>query len=119
METQKRRTVRTALEAAREIIADKKRWTQGAMFRNKHGNEVASPEQAVRCCAMGAVTAVTATDQTRRAALRALQQTARELGLGDIVIANDSKVLGGRTRNRSGCHEDVLKMFDAAIEEAS
>ena len=49
-------TAYQVLKGARDIIADPKRWTRGAMARNKQGSTVCCHSaSAVQFCAMGAI----------------------------------------------------------------
>lgn len=94
---------------ARELIADRRRWTQHALARSKDLSHVPplSPK-AVCWCAIGAVCKVCNVDAYYDSPL-GLQIVALLTGHRlDIVFAND--YMG---------HETVLEMFDEAIGAAA
>ncbi len=97
------------LIAARELIADKSRWTQGTLARNVEGNpeHCVQGKTAVCFCAAGAVMhCATGEDEEEWiGAWSALDAAAFSLyGGRDVAGVNDK--LG---------HEAVLKVYDHAI----
>lgn len=99
---------RQVLLRAREIIADPKRWTRGAIARDRRSTDCAmSDSNAVRFCAYGAL---------ERAAFELRSDTpwaiatASRIGSGihkDLTDVNDGP--GGR--------KAVLALFDQALQE--
>lgn len=95
------RTAVDILRAARELIAEPEKWTQGAYARDIEGlstNE--SSRRAVCFCSSGAVYRVGGRDLRRLDAISLLR---RAMG-GDIVQFNDSHT-----------HAEVLGRWDTAI----
>ena len=106
------------LIAARDKIADERRWTQQAFARDVHGRIIGlSEDPGATCwCAIGAMEAVTAGDRsprgstsylTYRRAVTTLQEASHALGYQGVVRLNDDSD-----------HATVMKMFDKAIEQA-
>lgn len=92
----------SVLRAARAKISSKRRWTTGALARNRAGHEVPVWYKSATCfCANGALSAVSIRPQ---AAYTALAKSANLLFRMKPAVVND--LLG---------HDAVLKMFDHAI----
>ncbi len=110
--------VRDTLTAARDLIADPARWTQGSYAKTKDGNTIgANCENAVCFCALGAV------GRTLGMPGSAAEYTPAGLALRDATFAltggesyvaylNDGIVRVGDLTP----HQAVLKVFDLAIE---
>jgi hypothetical protein len=93
-------TVKETLKAARELIADRKHWTQDANARTKRNRIVAvNAPGAARWRAWGAILRARGTADTE-----AFSALSKEIG-GMIVTFNDTHT-----------HKQVLAAFDAAIE---
>lgn len=94
------------LKAARAKLAQG--WTQEMLARDWQGAEVPSHSDEALCwCAVGAVYAVTQSEEERDAALN---QLALSLGHGDIENFNDRD---------DTTQADVLALYDRAIAEAA
>jgi hypothetical protein len=120
MKQQRKRTVRTALEAARAIIKDPKQWTQNAFYRNAAGQELAKPGPSVaKVCAMGAIHCVTDDGRVRAEAEEALSAASRGTQAGGVIFTNDGPPshYGGPRPTRKQCHEGVVELYDAALRE--
>ena len=97
-------SVKLELIKAKALIADPKNWTQSMLARNEKGKCVPVHSQdACKVCALGALRKA-----GTQSAYMALADAAFKLGFKGIVALNDH-----------GLHEDVMEMFDKAIEEAS
>lgn len=104
--------VREILIAARELISDPARWTQGASARTRDGNAaLVDDPSACSWCALGATA-----HEARR-----LDGFASADALRDAIVLLDT--LAGPNRlpffNDHGSHESVLALFDRAIEATS
>lgn len=90
------------LKAARDLISDPARWTQGWFAKNAHGENVHSfSENAVCFCALGAL------DRTHNATLAIKDRLQRHLPPEhNISSFNDTHT-----------HAEVIALFDAAIAE--
>ena len=97
--------VKQELIKAKALIANPENWTQGCMSRNA-GDMFVNVNDPTACkfCALGALSKVGASDE----AYRKLAEVAFNSGFSGVVALNDH-----------GLHEDVMEMFDKAIEEAS
>jgi hypothetical protein len=121
MKQQKKRTVRTALEAARAIIRDKKHWTQGEFYRTARGQALTKPgPSAEKFCALGAIHQVTDDGAVRQGAEQALFDVA---GGGGMILLNDGRTGAmpgsGVKRTRSEAHKAVLDAYGRAIKAVS
>ena len=98
-------SVKQELIKAKALIANPENWTQRMLARNEKGEcvSVYSPT-ACKFCALGALRKAC----THEGAYLALADAAFKAGFKGIVALNDH-----------GLHEDVMEMFDKAIEEAS
>ena len=98
-------SVKQDLINAKALIADPKNWTQSMLARNEEGKcvSVYSPK-ACKFCALGALRKT----GTSEDAYMKLADAAFKAGFKGITALNDF-----------GLHEDVMEMFDKAIEEAS
>ncbi len=96
------------LREARELIADKTRWTRRAFARSHAGLEIAATDTRATCwCGAGAVMLKAGEDLTGSLAWPAwasLCRASRELFWREPQFVNDD--LG---------HEAILQVFDAAI----
>ena len=95
-------TLREALVAVRELLADESRWTKGVYARTKWGTPIDSQNPyAVRWCVAGAATKICGDNP-----LRYVVQGTFCAGAPDsIVVINDRST-----------HAEVLARLDAAIE---
>ena len=94
------------LKAARDLISDPARWTQGALARDANGNEIDSTDNGAICwCSFGAIQVYTQkkwlTDVDHY-----LQKVCCELFDTSAERYNDTHT-----------HAEVLALFDAAIAE--
>ena len=98
-------SVKQELIKTKALIADPKNWLQGLMASNEKGQYVPpySPD-ACKFCALGALRKAC----TQEGAYMKLADAAFKAGFSGIAALNDF-----------GLHEDVMEMFDKAIEEAS
>jgi hypothetical protein len=97
------------LKAARELISDPSRWTQGAAARNDAGNETNSTSPDATCfCSLGAITKVVGAPGERRRVVKNLLREGLPEGHSYIAVFNDTHT-----------HEEVLAVFDRAIAHAS
>ena len=98
------------LVAAKAVITDEDRWTQGFLARDRLKNKVA-PESpcAIQWCAVGALLhASRNVEFIYPPARRLLESAAREVSDHfSIVDLNDE-----------GSHEDVMRAYDVAIKMA-
>lgn len=102
------------LKAARELISDPKRWTQGVSARDALGESVSSGSDDATCfCAIGALTRVTGDFSDRYYAARAYLWSfvSNKYGTG-VAVADVNDEHG---------HTAVLEVFDKgiALAEAS
>lgn len=101
------------LKAAREIVADKSRWTVGEYARSKHGYRC-DPDhpRAVSFCSIGAIAKVcmkkVSVVEDGYPAAQFLRAAAKEAGYSNVPALNDR-----------ANHEAAVKMFDRAIELAA
>jgi hypothetical protein len=99
-------TPQEALQKARELISDPKRWTQGAFARDGKGRS-ASIARGVCFCSIGAIASVAGTNLVRP--------------VPDAIL----KLAGFRSHaewarfNDSHSHSEVLARFDRALEKAA
>lgn len=101
-------STKDALIAARDLISDPKRWTQGVLARDSNGNnDSVYGETACSFCASGALLRVSRGFFTE--AIRALMvadgQDPNDLEAPTVPIFNDTHT-----------HAEVLALFDRAIE---
>lgn len=93
--------VRETLIKAKALITDPKNWTQGAYARTGDGVPVPLSHSAAVCfCSMGAIRRISGELGAPYQALK------REIGPSDMVCEY----------NDSHTHEEVLALFDKAIE---
>ena len=96
--------VKQELIKAKALIANPENWTQSCLARNARDMFVnVNDPSACKFCALGALRKA-----DTQSAYMALADAAFKLGFKGIVALNDH-----------GLHEDVMEMFDKAIEEAS
>jgi hypothetical protein len=112
-------TTKDQLIAARAKIADRRNWTQHVLARDINGSSDhpsknvffgLSPRDPAACqwCAVGAIQAVTTTEEDDKAAFALVGIAARQLYGQHPSTVNDD--IG---------HDAVLACFDKAIEDAS
>lgn len=115
---------RQIIEQARNLIADKDKWTQGALARDEDNHDLLSPTDmgAVKFCAIGAVRYI-------GAQMGVMDTTAAERHLALVVEPDNTDILsfdGDECESIVGpendgdiahAHDDVLAMFDLALEE--
>lgn len=109
------------LTNARELISDCVRWTKLANARDEKGIRIAPHDHmAVSWCAIGAVTKFTSEAEAGiLPSERALQSLCvRQLNRAAITILEEDEEFGdpAMSLNDSRSHDDVLAMFDLAIE---
>lgn len=99
------KTVKEVLIAARDILTNTG-WCQGQYWRNSQGRFAAKREDIASACAVGSILQVDASQELRNKALDTIE------GLTGIFLPtwNDDPK---RTK------EEVLQVFNKAIEEAS
>ena len=106
--------VKQALIKARELIADRNHWTQGASARDDRGAPVPYTDPDAMCwCSMGAIgKVVSEAEQTPVGVVIALRGGIKHLksftSFTSIASFNDNST-----------HTQVLEAFDKAIENAS
>lgn len=97
------------LTAARDLLSNKARWTQGFFAHDEDGEQVAChAREAVCWCAYGAIIKVSPSPMSFSPAGGLLERAAADLFGISAVEVNDRHPW-----------EDVLAMFDRAIEFAS
>lgn len=102
------------LEAARGLISEPTRWTQGALARDARGEQCfANVPRAVQWCAIGALERVT-TDVVAKRGARLRLQTAAECLFREVC--DEAIVLPAAAVNDSLDHTAVLQMYDCAIK---
>lgn len=102
------------VSAARELITDISRWTQGASARvSANANPVSALDEEAACwCATGALTKQYTSGPDAAADYGLVQVTARYLFNGrSIVVVNDGLM-------REKAHANVLHVFDVAVQSA-
>lgn len=103
--------VKEVLIQARELISDERRWTVRSLARDKYGNSVPVSSPGATCwCSAGALSRVILENGNNDATVYTrIKDLLRKAISGESYVAfNDSRT-----------HEEVLKMFDKAIELAS
>ena len=94
------------LNAARQIISDPAKWTQGVQARDEHGEQVPHNDPAAHSfCIMGAVNRVNLPWKNSDA-LWALSKITRRDFAASVPEFNDTHT-----------HAKILALFDAAIAE--
>ena len=100
-------TVVEVLRAARNLIKKPECWTQGASARDARGRSVqVGSKGAVRFCALGAIDRVC---RPPKIELNAAAHTGLRKGAPDVPVS---------IFNDSSDHDEVLVLFDRAIELA-
>lgn len=95
------------LVAARALIADPARWTQGEFARSNTGAGcLVSARNRVSLCALGAADAATRDEPTSTRLNNVVDQLRRHTGGMSLSTFNDRHT-----------HAEVLAVFDAAIAE--
>jgi len=95
------------LKAARDLISDPARWTQGEYARDADGIVIRPWSKNATCfCAYGAIQRFTETEDAVSEADFFLKKTCTEKFQLDVVTLNDTHT-----------HAEVLALFDAAIAE--
>lgn len=102
---------------ARQLIADKRRWTRGVEAANANGSECdpTSPEAACFCAA-GAIKACAANDVAYATAMHCLASSIKP-GYDHSDRPHFSAFVTITNVNDKKGHKAVLKAFDAAIKE--
>jgi hypothetical protein len=109
-------TTAELLREARAVIADPKRWTKGCTARDENGRPaIPGGTRAVSFCAIGAVVSVctaypVALHPARNLMAHYLDRAACQLS-GDDEMSTEGF-------NDDNDHDDVMAMFDLAIEMA-
>ena len=93
-------TLREAIVAMRELLADESRWTKGAYARRENGNQIDSQDPN-GWCAAGAAIKVCGVSPL----LLAIYEAFRAGDPAPVVVINDRST-----------HAEVLARLDAAIE---
>ncbi len=105
-------TVKEVLIQAKQKILKPEQWTQGALWRDKNGGSLMVKEENATCfCMMGAMLTV-----CHNVVDDKLRWKAEDI-LSDILPSRDGIAHYNDTPGRT--HEEVLAMFDKAIEAAS
>ena len=108
-------TIITALVAARELISDKKRWTQCAYARNKYRKSCnPSNRSAVKFCGLGALIREVTPDRYAEAK-HFLNLAAKQIQTEDGLPGRGTTAI---QINDDRGHVAVLRMYDRAIEIA-
>ena len=100
-------TIKSRLQAARALIDQPEKWTQGAFRRDAQGNELMISHLPVaRRCAYGAIIAVSYADEDI------------EIELSDALerVINDCEITYWNDRP-DRTHAEVMQAFDRAIED--
>lgn len=93
------------LKAARQLISDPAKWTQGEYARDADGNEVKTWSENATCfCAYGAIQRVTEREDSE-ADYFLFKACSERFGMS-VTIVSDTHT-----------HAEVLALFDAAIAE--
>lgn len=93
------------LKAARLLITDPAKWTQGEYARDADGNEVRAWSEDATCfCAYGAIQRVTEHEDSEADFF--LMKTCIDKFQLEVITLNDTHT-----------HAEVLALFDAAIAE--
>ena len=93
------------LKAARQLITDPAKWTQGSSARTSNGVPISTfADDAVCWCALGAIGRSNIVDEVSN--YRAHQAMLKQLGGSVVSVFNDTHT-----------HAEVLGLFDAAIAE--
>ena len=93
------------LKAARDLISDPARWTQGEYARDADGEEVKAWSEDAACfCAYGAIQRFTEREDSEVDFY--LKKACSEKFQSDVVTINDTHT-----------HAEVIALFDAAIAE--
>lgn len=117
----KYKTPREALKAAYAIIKNPKHWSQGALARDCHNEElpqVRTPK-SVAFCAMGAVLFVNGPGE--RKAIRLLSEVASEIAkneLAEDLEGPDAVFIVNDYGDKKKARKLILKMFKRSIELA-
>ena len=94
------------LKAARQLITDPAKWTQGAFARDADGNEVTPNNDLATCyCSFGAIQFVT----------KKRMMTSADRYLDGLCLSKFG--IGLDVLNDTHTHAEVLALFDAAIAE--
>lgn len=103
------------LEASREYLSDREHWTQGWYWRDESDEEIndvyIQTQSVAKCCALGTLTYIDALNNAEgfsiNAAYDALNKATHDLyGVQGISMLNDTNG-----------HDDVLRIYDYAIEQ--
>ncbi len=93
------------LKAARQLITDPAKWTQGEYARDADGNEVRAWSEDAACfCAYGAIQRVTGVEDNE-ADFFLMRACTKKFEV-EVIHLNDTHT-----------HAEVLALFDAAIAE--
>ena len=112
------KTALQLLEEAKATIQDSKRWTQNAFARDKDNNKVSSRTPTAVCwCSLGALNRI---QDTGGEYLKAVQLLTKAVQLLTKAVQLLTKAAGTEVAeyNDSSTHEEVLAMWDKAIELA-
>jgi len=101
------KTTTEIFEEARALISDKAKWTQGQIARDAHGEKThADSDSAVSWCSFGAMIKVAGDiEVASKASDRFLNLLGFNHRMDAIGPVNDSRT-----------HEEVLRLFDKAIQ---
>ena len=99
------------LVKGKDLISDPERWTKGYAARDKKGIRViAMSEDAVKWCMIGAIRKVV--DE---------EEYSHELHMAQVLLRRhlpgNHRLLFEFNDDRATTHEDVMTLFDKAIEE--
>jgi hypothetical protein len=92
------------LKAARQLITDPAKWTQGELARDAEGNEINPNNDLATCfCAHGAIQYFTA------------DETLSNADILLIAVCSDKHDCYVEDYNDTHTHAEVIALFDAAI----
>ena len=115
-------TTKEILIQAKALISDKDHWTQRFFARNKERMPVSpAGKSACQWCAIGAIIRIrynSKLEYLREAqAYNALTQSIKDLNL-DLGVSKDWDLIGAFNDHADTTHEDIIKIFDKAIQLA-
>lgn len=102
-------TAHEVLVRTKALLSDKAKWTQNSYARTKTGKRTYWDSRYATCwCSTGAINLIQHQNRSYSSGAREfLQSAANLIRHTDIFSINDT-----------GTHEDVMKMFDIAIEKS-
>ena len=102
------------LEQAKALIINPKNWLQGTSAIDQQGNNVTPKDKTAICwCALGAIGAVCGTERPRGVGRKTVRLLDKASGVSSPNLNRDSAYY-----NDTHSHDEVMAMFDRAIELA-